>query len=166
MAKQPKTPAEIVARIKAVQADDWMGTQINDLIVYLPFADAQQFLKPEAKAEEWEQLDADPMKSVKEYLSFAWEKANNCRGLSAGRSIDHLKSWLWLAGYGALVQSHFQDYERYGKKQLVIASVLSGFDWRSHDNGEWVNSEDGPSLSEEEIQNEAEDAQRIAAEYA
>lgn len=32
------------------------------------------------------------------YLSFAWDKALDHRGISANRSILHIKNWLWLIG--------------------------------------------------------------------
>ena len=31
-------------------------------------------------------------------MTFAWDKANNERNLSAGRSINHFEVWLWLLG--------------------------------------------------------------------
>ena len=33
---------------------------------------------------------------IKEYLPFTWEKANNCRGLSAMRSMQHFRNWFYM----------------------------------------------------------------------
>lgn len=156
-----RTHEEILARIEQVKDSDWMGTQINDLIVRLPFDLAKPMLKPAAKAEEWTVTDQDPMSAAKEYLPFAWEKANNCRGLSAGRSIDHFRSWLWLAGKDKQVAA-LERYERYGKPQLVMVSAMCDFDWRTADNGEWVNSEDGDSWSKDEITRVAAEQEALA----
>lgn len=162
-----KTAAEIIARMQVEEPRDWMGTIRSDLVDYLEFEDAKPYLKPEATAEMWAQREAKPpMDRVRDYLSFAWDKANDCRGLSAGRSLDHLRAWLFVAGYGDLVDAHFADYERYGKFQLVIASELAGFDWRAADNGEWVNDEGGRSLSAAAIQEQADQAKQIATEGA
>lgn len=160
-----KTPAEIKARIEAEKDRDWLGTIRSDLVSYLPFEDAHEYLKPEAQKEEWDARKiSSPLDSARDYLSFAWEKANDCRGISAGRSLDHLSAWLWLAGYGDVVDAHFHEYELYGKQQLVIASILSGFDWKSHDNGRWVNDESGPPIPVSKIFDLVTEAQKIATD--
>jgi hypothetical protein len=168
MEKTKRSPQEILSRIESVKDDDWMGTQVNDLLFYLPFAEARPHLKEGVTADQWAEATSDvkpALDAARDYLDFAWDKANNCRGLSAGRSLDHMKAWLWLAGYDKLVDEHFGDYEHYGKFQLVIASELTGFDWRAHDNGEWVNGEDRPSLDPSEINDLAAEAKRIAEEH-
>ncbi len=145
-----KTHQEILARIEEVADHDWMGTQTNDLIVHLPFALAKQYLKDDATEDAWNRMDKPmaPMDAIKDYLPFAWDKANNCRGLSAGRSLEHIMTWLWLEGYDKLVAEHFKTYDMYGKLQLVIASSLVNFDWAAHDNKRWANDEDGPGIDE------------------
>jgi len=159
-----KTADQIKARIREVEQNDWLGTQVSDLLVHLPFDEARAWLKPEATREEWDALEPkDPLDCIREYLDFAWGKANDCRGISAGRSLDHLKAWLWLAGFDDLVEQHFETYSHYGKKQLVIGSLIVGFDWKAHDNGDWVNSEDGPSETDDFIDRQATEAALIAA---
>jgi hypothetical protein len=159
-----KTSEEIKARIASVADKDWMGTTRSDLIDYLSFADAKEFLKPEAMEQAWNEREVKaPLDAAKDYLPFAWDKANGCRGLSAGRSLDHLKAWLWLAGFGAIVDEHFGDYSHYGKQQLVIASELCGFAWQSEDDGEWVNDEGGRGLDETARTELIDEAKRIAA---
>ena len=96
-----RTDEEILARIEAVKADDWIGAQTSDLIVRLPFEKARPYLKPEAKAEDWKIAPRDRdalLAEMLDYMTFAWDKANNGRGLSAGRSMDHYSAWTWLAG--------------------------------------------------------------------
>ena len=158
-----KTPTEIKARIERIKGGDWMGTQQSDLIDYLPFEDAKPFLKDGVTASEWDERKVLPgLDAAKEYLSFAWDKANNCRGLSAGRSLDHLKAWLWIAGHGNIVDEHFSNYDHYGKFQLVIASELTGFDWGAADSGEWVGDEDSPSIPQSQIDELVAEAKTIA----
>ena len=111
-----KTPQEIAAHIAAIADSDWMGTTRSDLIDYLPFDLAKEHLKPEATQDMWDEREIkSPLDAAKDYLEFAWGKANDCRGLSAGRSLDHLKAWLWLAGFEQIVKEHFAHYDRYGK---------------------------------------------------
>ena len=158
-----KTSAEIKARIEAVKKSDWIGTQRVDLIGYLTFKDAKPLCMPSLSAKFWnERLVRPPLDKVRDYLDFAWDQANSCRGLSAARSLDHLKAWLWLAGFDEVVDKHFSTYERYGKFQLVIASELTGFDWSIEDNGYWVNDEHSPSISKAAISKLVDTARKLA----
>jgi len=134
-----KTDDEILARIEAVKADDWLGTQVGDLIVRLPFEKAKPYLKPEASADEWKQTPRDRASVIAEmldYMPFAWDKANNGRGISAGRSMDHFTAWAWLAGddFGDL-----RGYQFYGKDNLCRICARYGWDAQQWDDGERTN---------------------------
>lgn len=145
-----RTSAEIKARYEQV-SPRFLDFQGGDLLPYMDYEDAKPFLKEGVTAQEL--ADArdslgGPIKETIDYLPFAWEKANDCRGLSAGRSVDHLKAWLWLAGYD--VDDDFdRRYQYYGKPCLVTASELVGFDWLAHDDRQWRNDEMGSPISEQ-----------------
>lgn len=138
-----KTPEEIVARIREVEKSDIFGTATSDLLEYLPFEQAKPWLQDSVTSDEWDKVRAaqTPAQHIVDYLSFAWEKANDCRGLSANRSLMHFEAWLWLDGRGAVADRLFDDYAYYGKPSLVLVSELYGFDWKAHDNGKWVSRE-------------------------
>ena len=134
-----RTDEEILARIEAVKADDWMGTQTSDLIVRLPFEKAQPYLKPEAKAEDWKIAPRDRDALLAEmlgYMPFAWGKANNERGLSAGRSMDHYSAWTWLAGDDL---GDLRGYSYYGKDNLCRICKHYGWDASQWDDGVRTN---------------------------
>lgn len=141
-----RTDSEIIAKAEAWQSADIFGTRQSDLVGCLPFESARQFLKDGVKPEQWKHEDRAP-EAVKarliDYLPFAWEKANHCRGLSAARSLDHMVAWLWLMGEDAFIRKTRlgDQYEYYGKPHLREISELVGFDWRKHDNGYWRNGE-------------------------
>lgn len=139
-----RTDEEIVARIAKLESSgtDWLGTERSDLIMRLPFNTAKPFLKDDAKEEEWEQLPRDRnsvLKEALEYMPFAWDKANGCRGLSAGRSLNHYSAWAWLVkeDFGDL-----SDYEFYGKPQLVEICNRFGWDSSKWDDGIRSNTGD------------------------
>src|SRR5437868_5847572 len=94
-----RTKEEILARVRSVS--DLFGTQVADLVEYLPFEAAKEFLnddykrKVEAGEEKWE-MRSDPKAEILDYLEFAYGKAEDQRGLSAGRSMLHFKTWIWL----------------------------------------------------------------------
>ena len=133
-----RTPSEIKARMGVV--DDLFGTQSGDLLEFLPYEHAQPYLKVGVSPAQWDEAKAKmgPLAMAREYLPFAWEKANGCRGLSAARSMYHFQSWLWLAG---IDDPDLENYEQYGKPQLVMISEALDFDWRAHDNGIWSDDE-------------------------
>jgi hypothetical protein len=143
-----RTSAEIKARYEVV-SQHFLDFQGGDLLTYMDFEDAKPFLNDGVTAEQLVEARSapTPLEEASAYLPFAWEKANGCRGLSAGRSIDHFKAWFWLAGYD--VDDDFdRRYQYYGKPCLVTASELVGFDWRAHDDKKWRNDEIGPVISE------------------
>ena len=135
-----RTDEEILARIKEVEGNDWLGTERGDLIEVLPFEHVKPFLKDGVKEEEWTQIGRD-VESVKarmlDYMPFAWEKANNCRGISASRSMSHFAAWAWLIGedFGDL-----QEYEFYGKPRLIAICDRFGWDHKQWDDGERTNT--------------------------
>lgn len=134
-----RTDAEILNRAAAIKDRDWMGTEMGDLIIRLPFNLAKPYLNETAKEEEWTVWPRDResmLKEMLEYMPFAWEKANNGRGLSAGRSMSHYAAWVWLAGDDL---GDFHDYEYYGKDNLVMICDHYGWDHKQWDDGERSN---------------------------
>lgn len=138
-----KTQKQIVNRINNIKDDDFFGWQTGDLIAYLDFEHAKQFLKDDVTAEQWADMmeKRTPKEKIEGYMKFAWDKANNCRGISAGRSLEHMKAWVWLDGEDDLLNIIEADYDHYGKPHLVAICEHYGYDWKMYDNNEWVNSE-------------------------
>jgi len=148
------TEQEILKRFKERKPNDPFGFEVNEYLDYLSFDSAMSLVPDDKRAEaekdrnNWKQrtLDRDAMvKVILDYLPFAWDKANDCRGISAQRSIQHFIAWTWLAGdteFSDEIDLDFQNYEHYGKEILIKVSKRYGFDYGAHDNGSRVNSED------------------------
>lgn len=126
-----RTDDEILQRIETLanSAKDWLGTQRSDLLVRLPYDKAKPFLLPTVTEQAWKVAPRDResvLSEMLEYMPFAWEKANGCRGLSAGRSMDHFMSWTWLAGddFGNLT-----SYQFYGKDHL--RKICDHYGWNA-----------------------------------
>lgn len=123
---------EIIAFFETVKKLDFLGTYAGDLITRLSFAKAKPYLKPEAKEAEWEVRPRDResvIAEMREYMDFAWEKALGHRGISAGRSIDHFKAWLWLLGDDetkAFLDGD-ENYSQYGVPCLKKVCDVYGF---------------------------------------
>jgi len=125
--------------------EDPFGTYLGELIMRLPFDVANEFLTVEATAEKFGDPkpcdDETVIGELREYMAFAWDKANNCRGLSAVRSLYHMKAWLWLLGEDDAATHLFDDYRFYGKPQLAAICEHYAIDWKALDDGNWTNDE-------------------------
>jgi len=152
-----KTQQQIKERIAFLDqnARDFFGFQRGDLLEFLDFSDAQPYLKEGVTEAEWstiqQRLSQDNIvRLISDYMPFAWEKANNCRGLSAMRSLEHMKTWLWLNDEEDLLPK-LENYTHYGKPQLRMICEYYAIPWRSLDNGNWTNEEDQPGVKAEEV---------------
>jgi hypothetical protein len=134
MSATKRTQGEILKRIEEVKENDAFGYQTTDLIEYLEFEGAKKFLNPEVGEDEWKPQEKTPREVMIDYMDFAWKKANDKRGLSASRSMDHYTSWLWLDGDEELHQT-LANYEFYGKPQLVKICEYLGLDPSKYDDG-------------------------------
>lgn len=123
-----RTVEEILKQYEIAKKEDLLGLASGDFLLALPFVDAANtgMLADDVTVEDWEQPPSTPeawreyfIQKIKEYMPFAWEKANNKRGLSASRSIMHMKNWCWLLGdLEALKIIQETEYEFYGKSTL------------------------------------------------
>ena len=129
-----KTQQEILNRIEEVKSNDFFGHQRSDLIDYLDFENAKPFLKDDVTAEQWEKESKSPKQVMIDYLSFAWEKANEKRSVSAARSMAHYTAWLWLDGDETLHKT-LSDYSDYGKPELIEICKYLGVDHLQYDAG-------------------------------
>ena len=129
-----RTQEEIVARMKEVEQNDYFGYQRSDLLEYLDFDHAKEWLKPETTRGQWDEAKASktPREQMIDYMEFAWEKANRERGLSAARSMDHYTSWLWLDGDEEL-HTTLAEYTEYGKPQLRKICEYLGIDYKQYE---------------------------------
>ncbi len=139
-----RTQEEILKRIEARKEHNCLGSEIHEYIYYLDYEHAKSFLKDGIKGEDWEQDRKEkktPAEMIKDYMSFAWDKANNCRGISAARSIMHMIAWLWMDGQDVFLKkwNELKDYEYYGKPQLIAICELYGIDWKQWDDGVRTN---------------------------
>lgn len=148
---ETRTLDEVYSKLKELETDggDFFGFKQGDLINYLYFEQAKPYLKDNVTEDQWKPSDLSRGAIIEEmldYMEFAWGKANNCRGISSGRSIEHYEIWLWLLK-DELGEELGGMYQYYGKPCLRAICEKYGWDWRKCDDGEWRNSEDGPFIS-------------------
>ena len=141
-----RTKEEILERIRERRECDIFGFELTEYLSALSKEDAEvlkgEVLKPDADLSGWEQTlktGEDVWQVMVEYMPFAWDKANGCRGISAERSLAHYKAWLWLIEEDW--DDRLSDYEFYGKDQLVEICKFLSLDPNQWDDGVRVNSE-------------------------
>ena len=136
-----RTQEEIVKRISERKKNDMFGWEFDGYIRRLDYEHAKPFLKKIVRSGDWKPEKINPVEELKDYMPFAWEKANNCRGISAGRSLMHMVAWLWLDGQDEFLKkwNDLRDYEYYGKPQLIAICELYGIDWKQYDDGVRTN---------------------------
>lgn len=128
-----RSQQEILDRMKAVAPGDWLGVQQTDLAGTLDFEHVKPFLKPGVT--EWTPVTLDDIREeATTYLEFAVGKALDHRGISANRSIDHYRAWLWLLE----LDEGFEDtpYEMYGAPMLTEAARRLGVELPLKDDDE------------------------------
>ena len=127
-----RTQKEI--RQRFIDADDMFGTVQGDLIHAMTFEVAKEFLKEEYVKEvesgekKWQQLK-DTKKEILGYLGFAYDKADNQRGLSANRSMLHFEAWIWLddADFYEEIKDLLTNYTNYGIPALDKIAAKYGY---------------------------------------
>lgn len=134
-----RTNEEIVARIEKLSPRDMFGFDTQDLVLALDYEHAKPYLRDDVKPGDWNPQPRDRDAVVAQmlaYMPFAWGKANDCRGLSAGRSIAHYMSWIWLAGDDL---GDLTNYQFYGKDELRRICAHYGWDADQWDDGVRTN---------------------------
>lgn len=143
MSTTKRTQQEIIERIASASKEgDMFGWETTDLIYFLTFENAGPHLKEGTTPEEWANVQqSDPEDRIRDYMPFAWKKANDRRGISAARSLCHMAAWLWLDGKDELA-GRLHEYTHYGKPHLVAICEMYGIDWCALDDNEWLSDED------------------------
>ena len=134
-----RTHDEILERIELRRKRDLLDCEWPKYLDVLPYEKAKKYLQEDYDGKDWVAISEDDIReNAIEYMKFAWEKANNCRGISASRSLSHYIAWLWLLGEDGF--DDLDEYEFYGKPQLVRICEYLGLDHKQWDNRVRVNS--------------------------
>ena len=138
-----RTQEQIVQQIEKRKSDDFLGFEIDEYLRFLDYEYVKQYLKEGTKPEQWgepsENTTEGILKIMLDYMPFAWDKAKNCRGISASRSISHYKAWIWMLDDG--FEFDEDSYCHYGKDLLRAICKQYGWNPNQWDDGIRVNDE-------------------------
>lgn len=128
------TQEQILERFKEKRGSDatglWYEFMGKLLVPYLPF----DYIKNELATKDILDEDINDimtplnrieiLKEAQKYLSFAWDKCNDQRGISANRSLAHYIEWFWLADepeFSDKIDKEFEtNYHSYGRHILEM----------------------------------------------
>lgn len=122
-----RTHDEILAKIHEKQTE-FLPWWFEILIEYLPLEIAQDFLVDTPKIWEIRSLErADIVEQMANYMSFAWEKVDDHRGISAQRSVEKMGAWIWLLNEENELVLENYPYLNYGAPKLSAVCKHFGF---------------------------------------
>ena len=123
----------------------------EDLLEFVTFEAAKEFIEPkllkdyESGKEKWtftKPTRANILKKIRDYMEFALGKAEDHRGLSAERSIEHFKHWVWLLGDKDYKTIDWENYTNYGTPILKQICEVYEIDF-PEDNHKLVSMSQG-----------------------
>lgn len=142
-----QTQKAIQARYDERKGSDFLGFEVNEYLSALEYEYVKDLLKKGETEESWGpptlQTDEDVMGQMRDYMEFAFEKANNQRGISADRSICHYIAWTWLIDpeFSAKLEEEYKgNYHSYGKHLLV--GICKHYGWETPEEeveGWWLD---------------------------
>lgn len=122
-----KTLEQIKSDYKSKTLD---GRDLGRLIQFIPEKELSDFgikLKEEyvGKHESIPLTKENVLKQLRDDVDFGFEKALNCRGISAGMMYEVVAMWNWVLEEGL---EDFEDYAQYGLPLFKATAVKYGFD--------------------------------------
>ena len=131
-----RTIEEVAERLKKKMEENegmfslWWEFSGKILAVFLPKEKLEELgFKVKEGYEPHPLTEEEIMKQMREYFEFAVEKCTGCRGISASRTIEHYKEWIWLLGDDEFLQEiENMEYAPYGKPILIAIAKRYGFD--------------------------------------
>jgi hypothetical protein len=114
-----RTRDQIAEYYKGRKRWDTLGFEAEVLLPYLDTEHLRPFCKEGADLSKHRaQPLTEPrvIREMKSYMEFAWGKVIDHRGISAGRSVQKMRAWLWLLGDDELVSfcDDERNYPQYG----------------------------------------------------
>jgi len=126
----------IGGRFEARRKDDVLGFEANIYANYMTYEQIKPYAHDGLTEGEWGEVPAlnrdDVIQEMREYITFAFDKAYGERGISANRSIMHFIAWSWLSGdiaFSTQIEDEYDhNYHSYGLPILIKICKHYGFD--------------------------------------
>lgn len=127
-----KTQEEILERYNERKDGDSLGFEVDKYPEWLTFENVKKLgiLKEDVTEEEWNKYYKEPtyeniMAKMKDYISFAYEKARDQKSISAWRSLAHYQAWIWLLDDGFSDEFNKEVEDNYDNYGISILDILN-----------------------------------------
>ena len=130
MTELTKTIEEVAEHIKLKSG--FFDFTFDALVEFTTFDALKALGLLKEDAEPWDTTKDAPrtregvVEVMRDYMSFAWEKCRDHRGLSASRSVNRFEAWLWILDEPLDVEE--VGYANYGAPFLMAICEKYGFD--------------------------------------
>lgn len=115
-----RTARQITEHFNTVEPHDPFGWLRESLLDALEYNDAKPWLLETTKPDDWPGGIEYARATARGYIPFAVSKALGHRGLSASRSVEHFRGWLYALGLDDQVD--WTDYAPYGAPILAACA--------------------------------------------
>lgn len=129
-----QTVEALIERVK--KPSSFLGFDADALYTFVPMPEVLELLTDEGKAR-YESGEAKPtpltrenvIEAMREYMErIGWEKVEDHRGISAGRTVEKMEAWIWLLDdRDTLKAVEDAPYENYGAPKLAVVCKAYGF---------------------------------------
>lgn len=146
---------QIKQRIKLLLQSGDIHNTVTDLMIYLPYDDAKDFVRNNVSEDDWAYritkflTRENVVNDIINYMPYAWHTANEMQGSRIARSIQHIQNWLYLLGeFNAVTDIEY--FSCCGKPQLRAVCEKFGINWKLYDNGIWRDDDMDDGISADE----------------
>lgn len=135
MKKLPSIKAIHTRMRERKKQDPLFGFEWHIYLGYLPYEMVKDLLEDDVDPESWGDVKLlvydEIVEEMKDYMSFAKDKAEGERGISANRSIMHYLAWVWLAGDGDLLNDIQNQYDNhyYSYGIPILKTICKYYEW-------------------------------------
>ena len=138
-----RTQEEIRSHYDATRDDDFLGFMAVVLVSHLDYGHCRDLLKDSVTEADWSAKPVDResvLEEAREYMArIGWEKVEDHRGISTGRTCQKMSVWMWLLEEPHLAVLALDDgaYSPYGAP--ILKEICDYFSWPIPDSPEIAN---------------------------
>lgn len=135
-----RTYKEIVVKGRELLVEFIGSFTIDDLVGYLPYKYAKEFIKKETTSDEWEMYKREykiknVIQDMADYMKIAWETVVEGNASPVATMMEHYQNWFWLIGDDVMTAMCKEyDFNSCGRSTLIKICKFLGIDHTEFDD--------------------------------